>query len=824
MRFSWLAALCLLASFPAAARPYGVDDMLRLEGYGQVKIDPSGRFAIVERQERYDSAERYSYNYFVRRLLSKLLLVPLVAGEAPRPPFEQEANAGYWLGDFSPSGRKMTIFRLKDDEINLGVLEIASGTVQWLPLTPDLPLANPVPLWLGEDRLIYATLPSGTLPFILGFGSAIQKRSEHLWETGARGKEASTTIFETGRLAKTLPAPGRSAALVDLRSGATRILFSGDVSDLALSADEKRLAVIHEGAPATLPLDRPVGSAATWREQRLAIVDVASGRAWQPCPKCDILPNLLAWSPEGARLLFAARKQGQDWREADLYQADAAARRAVPLTGSALRPEISEPDGSTTVISAAWFGAEPVVLARGRAASRPDWHAVLASGEVRNLTGSLPQPLHLEAAGSSGLIMRAGGEIWSFRPGRTPREIPFEELLAVGGLSGDPFSAGVRRLFNAPPVHLPFVLERRERGRVLRLFGDDGRSVRSCPIADSGLRLLAAAPSGTAIAYAEDASGVGRLLRLPCGGKEENLGDFNRHLAGVTKARAIPLQSTSPKGEKLTHWLYLPTESGAEPFPLIVIPYLGLSFSEAAPPSASLATLQSHANPELLAARGYAVLKPSIPLPTGTGDPLAGLADLVLGAVEAAKETGKVDPARIAVYGHSYGGYAALSLAGTSSIFRSVIASAGVSDLLSGYGDGFDVPRGDGRSAISPSVAAGWHEGGQGRMGSPPWRDLDRYVRNSPLFSVERVHAPVLLIHGDVDAVPVAQSERMFFALYRSGKDARLVRYAGEGHVFASPANIRDQWERIFDFLETSLTPSPLSPASGAPKPQSPRK
>ncbi|WP_106639777.1 S9 family peptidase [Allosphingosinicella vermicomposti] len=823
MRFSWLAALCLLAPSPAAARPYTVDDMLRLESYGQVKIDPSGRFAMVERQERYDGAERYSYNYFVRRLLSKLFLAPLEGGSL-RPAFAQEADAGYWMGDFSPSGKKLAIFRLKDDEVSLGVLEIPSGRVQWLALTPDLPLANPIPLWLSEDKLIYASLPSGTLPFILGFGSAIQKRSERLWDAGAGGRRASATVFGSGRFGDTGPGADRAAVLVDLRSGAARTLFHGDITDLALSADGKRLAAVHEGAAAPLPLDRPVGSAATWRTQRLTIIDVESGQTWEPCPGCDILPNLLSWSPQEASLLFAARAQGQDWREAEVYQAGAARRRIRTLTGSELRPEISEPDGSTTVISAAWLGERPIVFAREGASPRPDWYAIQSPGRFQNLTGALSQPLHLEAAGPASMFVRAGGQIWSIPATGKPGKMPFEAVAAVGGASGDPFSMGVRRLFNTPPPRLPFIVEKTKQGQVLHIFDSDGSQLRACPFAAPRSRPLAAADTGKAIAYGEGEDAVGQLLRLSCGGPEEPLDNLNRHLADVARAKAISVHSVSPKGERLTHWLYLPAETGAAPYPLVVIPYPELSFSDAAAPSAGLATLQSHANPELLTAKGYAVLKPSIPLPSGTGDPLAGLSDLVLGAVEAARATGRIDPSRIAVYGHSYGGYAALSLAGTSTVFKSVIASAGVSDLLSGYGDGFDVPQADERSAIALSVGAGWHEGGQGRMGSPPWRDLDRYIRNSPLFGVERITAPVLLIHGDVDAVPVAQSERMFFALYRSGKDAALVRYAGEGHVFASPANIEDQWERIFRFLEETLGQSPLTQASGAPKPQTPHK
>jgi hypothetical protein len=62
MRFPWFAALCLFGACPLGARPYTIDDMLRVESYGNVRIDPGGSWAVIERRDRYDSARRYTYN------------------------------------------------------------------------------------------------------------------------------------------------------------------------------------------------------------------------------------------------------------------------------------------------------------------------------------------------------------------------------------------------------------------------------------------------------------------------------------------------------------------------------------------------------------------------------------------------------------------------------------------------------------------------------------------------------------------------------------------------------------------------------------------
>jgi dipeptidyl aminopeptidase/acylaminoacyl peptidase len=93
-------------------------------------------------------------------------------------------------------------------------------------------------------------------------------------------------------------------------------------------------------------------------------------------------------------------------------------------------------------------------------------------------------------------------------------------------------------------------------------------------------------------------------------------------------------------------------------------------------------------------------------------------------------------------------------------------------------------------------------ETGQLWMGSPPWIEPMRYVRNSPIFQADRVRTPLLIIQGDEDYVPIQQGEEFFTALYRHGKRARFVRYWGEGHVLESPANIRDLWAQIYRWLE----------------------
>jgi dipeptidyl aminopeptidase/acylaminoacyl peptidase len=173
----------------------------------------------------------------------------------------------------------------------------------------------------------------------------------------------------------------------------------------------------------------------------------------------------------------------------------------------------------------------------------------------------------------------------------------------------------------------------------------------------------------------------------------------------------------------------------------------------------------------------------------------------VLPAVERVIELNVVDPDRLALMGQSYGAYGVYCLLTQTRIFRAAIAIGGMSDLVSLYG-AFDARERYTTRAHEPLLQARFAEGGQLRMGAAPWQDAARYVRNSPIFTVDRIHTPLLIVQGDLDFVGIQQGEEMFTALYRLGRRARFVRYWGEGHGVESPANIRDLWRRMTDWLE----------------------
>eukprot|EP01136_Pigoraptor_vietnamica_P016197 Opistho-1_new@60002 len=285
---------------------------------------------------------------------------------------------------------------------------------------------------------------------------------------------------------------------------------------------------------------------------------------------------------------------------------------------------------------------------------------------------------------------------------------------------------------------------------------------------------------------------------------------INETLTGIDPAVTIPLRHRMPDGASVTSWLYLPPgERWTRPrtadsgLPLVVLPYPGDVFGDTPPVDQAVNAGRFYDNAQLLVARGYAVLLPSMPLLELSPVHPFRFDEQIAAAIDAAVATGYIDPEQLILWGHSYGAYAAAIVATQTDRFRAIIASSGIYDLGTLPGTLTPWSRISPEQGLPIDARAVWITSGQGRMDVLPWEDPARFVANSPLYRAGRIATPMLMIAADRDAAPLQQAEQMFSALAVQDKDAQLLTYWGEGHAIGSPANVEDMYGRIFAWLET---------------------
>jgi len=235
------------------------------------------------------------------------------------------------------------------------------------------------------------------------------------------------------------------------------------------------------------------------------------------------------------------------------------------------------------------------------------------------------------------------------------------------------------------------------------------------------------------------------------------------------KARLIDWLSDD--GKHLHGALLLPSNYRPDQrYPLVVYAYGGVSLSDHFDRFGLAGS--GPGNMQLLATRGYAVLLPDAPQQVGT--PMLDLAKAILPGVNKAIEIGIADPDRLAVMGHSYGGYTSIALIVQTGRFKAAISIAGESDLIGSYGE-----MAEDASAYGVAIA----ERGQGAMGGTPWERRESYIENSPFFYFDRIQTPLLIVQGSRDtAVAPFLGDQIFVALRRLGKKAEYARYEGEEH------------------------------------------
>lgn len=248
-------------------------------------------------------------------------------------------------------------------------------------------------------------------------------------------------------------------------------------------------------------------------------------------------------------------------------------------------------------------------------------------------------------------------------------------------------------------------------------------------------------------------------------------------------------------GLEIPAWLYLPrpgapaTRETARP-PAIIYPHGG-------PEGQSRPAF----NPifAYLLNRGYAVFAPNVRGSSGYGTRFMNLdnvelrmdsvTDLAYGALWL-RDSGRIDPKRMAVYGASYGGFMALASVSTyPDLYAAAIDVVGITNLIT-----FLENTGPYRRAAR-----------EAEYGSLE-RDRVFLESISPIRHVNLIKTPMMVIHGANDPrVPVGEAEQIVAALKAQHVPVEYLRYEDEGHGLIKLSNRLDAYPRMVDFLDRYL-------------------
>jgi dipeptidyl aminopeptidase/acylaminoacyl peptidase len=157
----------------------------------------------------------------------------------------------------------------------------------------------------------------------------------------------------------------------------------------------------------------------------------------------------------------------------------------------------------------------------------------------------------------------------------------------------------------------------------------------------------------------------------------------------------------------------------------------------------------------------------------------------IMSGIDALATQYPIDPKRLGIHGHSYGGYMTMWAETQTDRFVAAVSGAGLSDWLSYYG----------QNSIDQWMVP--------FFGASVYDDPQVYAKSDPIKFVKNVKTPTLIIVGDRDGeVPMPQSLEWWHALKTLGVPTELVVYPNEGHAIGrDPAHARDYAQRTMEWF-----------------------
>jgi dienelactone hydrolase len=193
--------------------------------------------------------------------------------------------------------------------------------------------------------------------------------------------------------------------------------------------------------------------------------------------------------------------------------------------------------------------------------------------------------------------------------------------------------------------------------------------------------------------------------------------------------------------------------------------------------------------------RGYLVFL--IDINSIVGYPVESATRSVLTAVQHLSQFKWIDTSKMAISGHSLGGYETNCIVTQTGVFRAAISGSGTSELIS-------TP-----NIIGKEVGSSWewyYVYGPYNIGKRLADNPNLYIKNSPLLMAKNITTPLLLVHNTLDtAVPFEQSQQLFMTLRGLKKPVWWINYEKEGHIISIEENLKDYNTKVFEFLDYYL-------------------
>ncbi len=657
-------------------------------------------------------------------------------------------------------------------------------TGQWVPSWQQL-------LWLDEQALLF--VDSGPLPVQFDNAIAAAERTyDPLWERAARG-QPSVRLWRDDS-----PTCGaqRSLRKLNCLTGESRTLLDADIRGVSLSPDCRRLAVLTASGrplPSAGAMEPPLrltsGGDDPLVNLELSVFDLQGSNEAAKIEgfECtgNVAPRRLPyWSRTGQRFAIPARVS---YSGAESSADDACWEVELTSMRATRRPSSSALDAELQAAIVAMSDGEGT---ERRLASRPRYEH-----DDRE-----PPP--------GGLIP---GAVWTYGDSFVAFWAPPSlTLIGVDGSASIPFQF--------PSVNPPVAAGRES---LMLARSDDGRGLllrlRGLSFAAHHLDIgkevgyLGINPQSGGVICCEDTDDDTSVFEVVGRNRNRTPLIFNQHFADVIRpARRLVVRDAAETTQS-TGVLMLPADHvPGDRHPVILwaypnmVPALDGLLSWTNKISAYIYPIQ------YLLSRGFAVFHAPLPVRgLSWREPITRIGEAILPWLDVLDRQPEVLPGEYAVYGHSNAGFVALVLETLTTRFKAIVAACTFPDYiatLASWGANQAL-----ECASGLLQADRWyteHRAQPFGFRVPPWKDESLWGRNSPLLRLESARTPLLLIEGEFDVMPRSMEE-VYSVLHGRGVPVEMAYYWGEGHVIASPGNVRDCWERIETFLGSHLSRRP---------------